>query len=138
MVLDSLNQHNIGTKLGVVVRTQWYRLPEHKKSGQTDLDNMLDMGVVDESSSDWLSLKVLVAETDGSVRFCVDYRKVNAVNAYPMLRVDELLDRLGSACFYSTLDLTKGNRQIPLSPLSKGKAAFNHAVWITPIFHPSF
>ncbi len=61
------------------------------------------------------------------LRFCVDYRKVNAVSkfdAYPMPRVDELLDRLGTARFYSTLDLTKGYWQIPLSPLSKEKSAF--------------
>ncbi len=45
-------------------------------------------------------------------------------DAYPMPRVDELLDRLGVARFYSTLDLTKGYWQIPLSPLSKEKTAF--------------
>ncbi len=57
-------------------------------------------------------------------RFCVDYRKVNAVSkfdAYPMPWVDELLDRLGTARIYSTLDLTKGYWQIPLS---KEKSAF--------------
>ncbi len=83
---------------------------------------MLEMGVIEESRSDWASPIVLVPKTDGSVRFCVDYRKVNAVSkfdAYPMPRVDELLDRLGTARFYSTLDLTKGYWQIPLSPLSK-------------------
>ncbi len=70
---------------------------------------------------------MLVPKMDGSVRFCVDYRKVNAVSkfdAYPMPRVDELLDRLGAARFYSTLDLSKGYWQIPLSPLSKEKTAF--------------
>ena len=40
---------------------------------------------------------VLVGKKDGSIRFCVDYRKVNA---YPMPRVDELLDRLGMARFF--------------------------------------
>ncbi len=73
------------------------------------------------------ALIVLVPKTDGSVRFCVDYRKVNAVSkfeAYPMPRVDELLDQLGTARIYSTLDLTKGYWQIPLSPLSKEKTAF--------------
>ncbi len=85
------------------------------------------MGVIEESHRDWASLIVLVPKTDGSVRFCVDYRKVNAVSkfdAYPMPRVDELLDRLGTARFYSTLDLTKGYWQILLSPLSKEKSAF--------------
>ncbi len=98
----NLIQHHIETEPGVVVRSRPYRLPEHKK-------------------------KRLVPKTDGSVRFCVDYHKVNAVSkfdAYPMPRVDELLDRLGTARFYSTLDLTKGYWQIPLSPLSKEKSAF--------------
>ncbi len=88
---------------------------------------MLDLGVIEESHSDWASPIMLVPKTDGSVRFCVDYRKVNDMSkfdAYPMPRVDELLDRLGAACFYSTLDLTKGYWQIPLSPLSKEKTAF--------------
>ncbi len=70
---------------------------------------------------------VLVTKMDGSVRFCVDYHNVNAVSKfdmYPMPRVDELLDRMGTARFYSTLDLTKGYWQIPLSPVSKEKTAF--------------
>ncbi len=53
-----------------------------------------------------------------TARFCVDYRKVNAVSkfdAYPMPRVDELFYRLGTTRIYSTLDLTKGYCQIPLS-----------------------
>lgn len=83
---------------------------------------MLELGVTEELYSDWASLKVLVPKIDGSVRFCVDYRRVNAVSkfvAYPMPQADDLLDRLGLAHFYSTLDLTKGYWQIPLSPLSK-------------------
>ncbi len=83
---------------------------------------MLEMGVIEESRSDWASPIVLVPKPDGSVRFCVDYRKVNAVSkfdAYPMPWVDELLDRLGTAHFYSMLDLTKGYWQIPLSPYPK-------------------
>ncbi len=82
------------------------------------------MGVIEESHSDWASPIVLVPKTDGSIRFCVDYRKVNAVSkfdAYPMPRVDELLDRLGTARFYSTLDLTKGYWQIPLSSFVQRK-----------------
>ncbi len=124
----SLIQHHIETEPGVVVRSRPYRLPEHKKKVfQSELEAMLEMGVIEESHSDWASPIVLVPKTDGSVRFCVDYRKVNAVSkfdAYPMPRVDELLDRLGTARFYSTLDLTKGYWQIPLSPLSKEKSAF--------------
>ncbi len=126
--VQNLIQHHIETEPGVVVRSRPYRLPEHKKKVvQSELEAMLEMGVIEESRSDWASPIVLVPKTDGSVRFCVDYRKVNAVSkfdAYPMPRVDELLDRLGTARFYSTLDLTKGYWQIPLSPLSKEKSAF--------------
>ncbi len=125
---NNLIQHHIETEPGVVVRSRPYHLPEHtKKVVQSELEAMLEMGVIEESHSDWASPIVLVPKTDGSVRFCVDYRKVNAVSkfdAYPMPRVDELLDRLGTARFYSTLDLTKGYWQIPLSPLSKEKSAF--------------
>uniref|UniRef100_A0A8C1LM62 Gypsy retrotransposon integrase-like protein 1 n=1 Tax=Cyprinus carpio TaxID=7962 RepID=A0A8C1LM62_CYPCA len=124
----NLIQHHVETEPGVVVRSRPYRLPEHKKKVvQGELEAMLEMGVIEESNSDWASPIVLVPKTDGSVRFCVDYRKVNAVSkfdAYPMPRVDELLDRLGTARFYSTLDLTKGYWQIPLSPMTKEKTAF--------------
>lgn len=61
---------------------------------------------------------------DGYVQFCVDYCKVNVMlklDAYPMPQVEELLDRLGTARFYSTLDLMKEYWQIPLSPISKEK-----------------
>ncbi len=123
-----LVQHHIETLPGEVARSRPYRLPEHKKKVvQEELKAMLDLGVIEESHSDWASPIVLVPKTDGSVRFCVDYRKVNAVSkfdAYPMPRVEELLDRLGTVRFYSTLDLTKGYWQIPLSPLSKEKTAF--------------
>ena len=81
----------------MVIRSRPYRLPEHKKKVvQDELDAMLDMGVIEESHSDWSSPVALVPKSDGFVRFCVDYRKVNAVSkfdAYPMPRVDEVLDR---------------------------------------------
>ena len=71
---------------------------------------------------------MLVRKSDGSIRFCVDYCKVNEVskfNAFPMLRVDKLLDGLGMAHFFSTLDLTKGYWQIPFSPEYKEKSDFS-------------
>ncbi len=107
---------------------------------QSELEAMLEMGVIEESRSDWASPIVLVPKTDGSVRFCVDYRKVNAVSkfdAYPMPRVDELLDRLGTARFYSTLDLTKGILADPLITVIQRKVSLHNAVWIAPICHAS-
>ena len=78
-------------------------LSTKKKVVQDEIKAMLDMGVIEESHSDWSSPVVLVPKPNGTVRFCVDYRKVNAVSkfdSYPMPRIDELLDRLGAARFY--------------------------------------
>ncbi|XP_026003826.1 uncharacterized protein LOC113009615 [Astatotilapia calliptera] len=125
----SLIEHHFVTQPGVTVRSRPYRLPEHKrKIVQRELAEMLRMGVIEESHSAWCSPIVLVAKKDGSIQFCVDYRRVNEVSrfdAYPMPRVDELLDRLGTARFFTTLDLTKGYWQIPLSAEAREKTAFS-------------
>ncbi|MGH0158407.1 UNVERIFIED_CONTAM: hypothetical protein FKN15_035412 [Acipenser sinensis] len=89
---------------------------------------MLELGVIEPSRSEWCSPIVMVGKKDGSTRFCVDFRKVNAISkfdAYLMPRVDELLDRLGTAQLISTLDLTKGYWQIPLTQSSREKTAFS-------------
>ena len=72
---------------------------------------MLELGVIEESHSPWSSPTVIVPKPDGTLRFCNDFRKLNKVSlfdAYPVLRVDKLIERLGPASFISTLDLTKG------------------------------
>lgn len=61
---------------------------------------MLDLGVIKESDSSWASPVVLVPKKDNSVRFCADYRKLNAVtvpDAYPLPRIDDMLDILSKA-----------------------------------------
>ena len=121
--------HHIETQPGLTVCTRPCRLPIHKQEVvRRELAAMLELGVVEESHSDWCSPVVLVGKCDGSVRFCVDYRRVNAVSkfdAYPMPRIDELVDRLGTATYYTTLDCTKGYWQIPLSPVSGEKTTFS-------------
>ena len=97
---------------------------------------MLELGVIEESHNAWSNPIVLVGKPDGSIRFCVDYRKVNDVSrfdAYPMPRVDELLDRLGTAHFFSTLDLTKGLLADSLVSRVQGKNGFLCTGWVIPI-----
>ena len=70
---------------------------------------------------------MVVPKPDGSVRLCIDYRRLNEVSkfdAYPMPRIDDLLERLGGAEYLTSLDLTKGYWQIPLRPGDKEKTAF--------------
>lgn len=62
--------------------------------------------------------------------FCEDFRKVNTVStfdAYPMPCIDELLEYLGAALFYSILDLTKGYWQVPLIKISRGQNGLFHS-----------
>ena len=89
---------------------------------------MLRLGVIEESHSPWSSPIVIVPKPDGSIRFCNDFRKLNEISkfdSYPMPRTDEMIERLGPARFISTLDLTKGYWQVPLTERAKAKTAFS-------------
>ena len=112
-------QHDIRTAPGVKVRVPPYRIPEARRMTiQEELSQMLRLGVIEESRSAWSSPVVLVAKPDGTHRFRNDFRRLNEVSefdAYPMPRVDELIERLGPARYLTTLDLTKGYWQVPLT-----------------------
>jgi hypothetical protein len=67
---------------------------------------------------------VLVPKKTGEMRFCVDYRKLNAItkrNVYPLPRIDDLLDSLGCSSYFTTLDPASGYWQIPITPEDKEK-----------------
>ena len=64
---------------------------------------------------------------DGSLRMCVDYRRLNSVSredAYPMPRIDDLIDKLGKAKFITAVDLTRGYWQMPVAAKDQHKTAF--------------
>ena len=91
------------------------------------LVKMLKMGVIQPSKSPWASFVVLVRKKDGSLRFCVDYRKLNSVtkpDVFPMPRIDDMLDQLGMSKYFSTLDLASRYWQIRMDPASQEKTAF--------------
>lgn len=70
---------------------------------------------------------MLVRKKDGSLRFCIDYRKLNAVtkaDSFPLTRIDDLLDQLANSQYFSTLNLTSGFWQIRVHPESQEKTAF--------------
>ena len=123
-----LLQHHIITEPGKRVKLRPYRIPEARREAvRQEVKSMLQNGIIEESHSEWCSPIVLVPKPDGSIRFCNDFRKLNEISkfdAYPMPRVDELIERLGKARYISTLDLTKGYWQVPLAPTSKEKTAF--------------
>lgn len=78
---------------------------------------MLEMGVIERASRTWSLPIILVEKKDGTLRFCVDYRRLNDATIkdfYPLPRIDDVLDRLGGATFLTTLDLFKGYWQTSL------------------------
>lgn len=92
------------------------------------LKQMLDCGVIRESHSPYNSPVVLVRKRDGSLRFCIDYRKLNSKtvkNAYALPRMDEALEAMGGSSWFSTLDLKSGYWQIQVEEGDKPKTAFN-------------
>ena len=111
------------------IRQRPYRIPPALKKDLCDeLQTMLKDGLIEESSSEWSSPIVVVKKKDGSNRICVDYRKLNGItkfDAYPMPRIDEMLDAIGNAKYISTLDLAKGYWQIPMDQQDREKTAFS-------------
>jgi hypothetical protein len=73
-----------------------------RESESSEVQRMLKSGVIEPTTSEWASPVVLVPKTDGSMRFCIDYRRLNALtvrDSYPLPRMEELFTRLGTRPF---------------------------------------
>ena len=88
---------------------------------------MLRTGIIEPSNSAYSSSVVMVKKKDGSNRFCVDYRKLNAVTKFgnePMGGPEALMVKLRNDKFFTKIDMSKGYWQIPMEERSKAKTAF--------------
>ena len=94
------------------IRQAARRTAMHKRQTVRDVvTTMLEAGTIVSSLSPCSSSVVLITKTDGSVRLCRDYRRLNEVtrkDVYPLPRSDEALDSLAGASCFSTLDLARG------------------------------
>jgi hypothetical protein len=90
---------------------------EVHKVVQAECKKMLELGVIQESKSPWSSPVVLVTKKNGEVRFCVDYRRLNALtikDSYPLTNISDTLGALGGCRYFCTMDLASGFWQIPM------------------------
>ena len=121
-------QHQIDTGDARPIRQPPRRTPLGFQAEEEDhLKQMLDAGIIRPSQSAWASPVVLVRKKDGKVRWCVDYRRLNNVtikDAYPIPKIDECLDTLRGASWFSTLDMQSGYWQVGIHPQDQPKTAF--------------
>ena len=122
------HQLTITTTGSAPVRQRAYRTPLHlRELLQKKLDTLQEQGVIEESTSPWASPVVLIKKKDGAVRFCCDYRAVNAVikhDSYPLPRIEDLIQATRNARFYSVLDQRSAYWSVPIDTQSREVTAF--------------
>ena len=124
----NLIKHKIVLKDPEPFKERYRRIPPHLFSEvKKHVQEMLDIGVIRPSNSPYASAAVLVRKKDGSLRFCIDLRKLNSKSvkdAYSIPRIEETLDCLDGAKYFTSLDLKAGYWQVELEEESKPLTAF--------------
>ncbi|KAK1433348.1 hypothetical protein QVD17_10258 [Tagetes erecta] len=105
-----------------------YRLaPSEMKELMAQLQELLEKGFIQPSSSPWGAPILFVKKKDGSLRMCIDYRDLNKVtikNRYPLPRIDDLFDQLQGSSYFSKIDLRSGYHQVKVRKEDVPKTAF--------------
>ncbi|WZZ15423.1 hypothetical protein YC2023_108512 [Brassica napus] len=105
-----------------------YRMaPAELAELKKQMEDLLEKGFIRSSSSPWGAPVLFVKKKDGSMRLCIDYCGINNItikDKYPLPRIDELLDQLKGASWFSKIDLASGYHQIPIAKSDFMKTAF--------------
>ena len=91
------------------------------------INELKEKGFIRDSSSPWGAPALFVQKKDGSMRMCIDYRKLNRVtikNKYPLPRIDDLFDQLQGAAVFSKIDLRSGYHQLRIKKSDVAKTVF--------------
>ncbi len=135
-------QHEISLVDDIPISQPYRRIPPTQYSEVRDhITKLLKKGVIKPSNSAYASPIVLVRKTDGCLRLCVDYRKLNSKtkrDAFPLPRIDESFDALQGAKFFSTIDLASGYHQVAVREQDQPKTAFTTPFGIFEYSHMPF
>ena len=120
--------HDIDTGDSPPIKQSLRRPPLSAGDVETEIiDQMLTSGVIEPSTSAWASPVCLVKKPDNTYRFCIDYRRVNAVSrkdGFPVPDIQDALDSLRGARWFATIDLLSGYWQLGLTDRAKERSAF--------------
>ena len=125
---SNAGNHSIKTLDNVPVNGPYRRIPLSQiEQVREHLEKLKADGVIEESESDYCSPMVIVKKKNGEMRICIDYRLLNKKtvrDAYPMMRLDDLLDTVSGYKYYSSLDLKYAYNQINVVSENLHKTAF--------------
>ena len=121
-------KHKIPTIDQVPVAQPYRRIPPNQfQEAKDHIRKLLDNDIIRESHSPYAAPIVLVRKKDGSLRLCVDYRRLNAKTVkdqFPLPRIEESIDAIGGAKWFSTMDLASGFNQVAMDNEDRHKTAF--------------
>ena len=101
--------------------------PKERELERAEVERQLKDGVIEPAVTEWASPVLFAPKADGTLRFCVDYRRLNEMtlkDSYPIPRMDECIDSLGDAVIFTTLDCNAGYWQVLLHHADRDKTAF--------------
>ncbi len=125
----NITKHRIELEPGTKpVNQQPYRAgPRQRELELIEIRKILEQDIIEPATSEWAAPIVFAPKKDGSLRFCIDYRRLNAAtkrDAYPIPRMDECIDSLGDAQIFTLLDANSGYWQIELDEDARDLTAF--------------
>ncbi|KAF8795373.1 Retrovirus-related Pol polyprotein like [Argiope bruennichi] len=105
---------NSGDHLPVAV-PPYRKSPSKKETLKQEIDRLLAEGIIEECESPYISPVVLIPKANGTMRLCIDYRKLNSItvpDSYPLPRMDDLLHEAKPTPFMSAIDLKAVYHQV--------------------------
>ncbi|KAF0728980.1 hypothetical protein Ae201684P_003563 [Aphanomyces euteiches] len=120
-----LVKYYINTGSAPPIKQAPYRVSQRESEiMEAEIQQYLGLGLIRPSTSPWASPVLMIRKPDGSIRFCIDYRRLNEVTIKDLPRIDDLLDVLGNAKYFSTKDVASGYWNVRMEEDSIPKTAF--------------